>query len=108
VTAAAKCAVDVNFGNGPSGEGNILYKTHQIAQRIAEFWVCLGGEIEHPVDTNMVWLDLKKAGIEPAELRGIAKERWLRLTRGRIVVHYQITEEAVVRLEGLLTDIIKR
>jgi threonine aldolase len=28
VSAAAKCAVDVNFGNGPSEEGNILYKTH--------------------------------------------------------------------------------
>jgi threonine aldolase len=108
VTAAAKCAVDVNFGHGPSGEGNILYKTHRIAQRIAKFWACLGGEIEHPVNTNMVWLDLKKVGIEPAELREMAKERGLKLTRGRIVAHYQITEEAVVRLEGLLTDIMKR
>ena len=28
VSAAAKCGVDVNFGSGPSEEGNILYKTH--------------------------------------------------------------------------------
>jgi threonine aldolase len=104
VTAAAKCAVDVNF----KGEGDVLKKTHNIAQRIAKFWVGLGGKIEHPVDTNMVWLDLKKAGIELAEWREMAKERGLKLTRGRIVVHYQITEEAVVRLEELLTNIMKR
>jgi threonine aldolase len=53
-----------------------------------------------------IWFGL--IGIEPTELREMAKERGLKLTRGRIVVHYQITEDAVVRLEGLLTDIIKR
>jgi threonine aldolase len=82
VTAAAKCAVDLNFGNGPSGEGNILYRTHQIAQRIAKFWASLGEEIEYPLDTNMVWLDLKKAGIEPTELREMARKRGVEAYEG--------------------------
>ena len=51
---------------------------------------------------------MKKARIELAELREMAKERGLKLTRGRIVVHYQITEEAAVRPEGPLTGIMKR
>jgi len=62
--SAARNAIDVNFGVGPNGEGNVLTRTHAIAQRIAAFWQSLGGFIEHPVHTNMVWIDLKQAGID--------------------------------------------
>jgi len=53
----------------------------------------------------MVWLDLKKAGIEVERFKEMGRERGLKFSRGRIVVHYQICEEAVQRLEDLLTDI---
>jgi threonine aldolase len=75
VTAAAKYAVDINFRSGPSGEGNVLRKTYEIAQRIEKFRTGLGWEIENPVDTNMVWLYFKKASIELAELREMANAR---------------------------------
>lgn len=104
ITAAAQNAVDINF----AGQGEKLKRTHAIAKRIAKHWESVGGVVENPVDTNMVWLDLKKAGIEVVKLREMAKERGLKLTRGRVVVHYQISDEAIERLEGLLTDIMKK
>jgi threonine aldolase len=107
LTAAARNAVDVNFGTGPGGEGNVLKRTHVLAQRIAEYWLSLGGSIEHPVHTNMVWIDLKKAAVDPQKLRDVAKEKGVKLTRGRIVVHYQITEQAVRRLEEVLTAVMQ-
>jgi threonine aldolase len=107
LTAAAWNAVDVNFGVGPNGEGNVLKRTHVIAQRIVAFWQSLGGSIEHPVHTNMVWIDLNNAGIDPQRLRDVAKEKGVKLTRGRIVVHYQISEEAVRRLEKVLATVIR-
>ncbi|KAF8859763.1 hypothetical protein BDZ45DRAFT_673102 [Acephala macrosclerotiorum] len=103
ITAAAQNAVDINF----AGQGEKLKRTHVFAKRIAKHWESVGGVVENPVDTNMVWLDLKKAGVEVTKLREMAKERGLKLTRGRVVVHYQIADEAVERLEGLMTDIMK-
>lgn len=108
LTAAARNAIDVNFGIGPNGEGNVLRRTHAIAQRIAALWQSLGGELEHPVMTNMVWIDLKKAGIDPQRLRDAGKEKGVKLTRGRLLVHYQISEEAVKRLEDALATVMRR
>jgi threonine aldolase len=73
--------------------------TPAISQRIAAFWQSLGGELKHPVMTNMVWIDLKKAGIDPQRLRDAGKEKGVKLTRGRLVIDYQMGEEAVKRLE---------
>jgi threonine aldolase len=107
LTSAARNAIDVNFGVGSNGEGNVLKRTHAIAQRIAAFWLSLGGSIEHPVHTNMVWIDLKKAGVDPQRLRDVAKSKGVKLTRGRIVVHYQISDEAVDRLKDVLATVMQ-
>ena len=108
LTAAARNAVDVTFGKGPYGEGNLLKKTHITAQRIADFWTSLGGELEVPVETNMVWLDLKKSGIKPQLFQELGKEKGLKLGAGRIVVHYQISDEAVKMLQEVLVEIMKK
>ncbi|KAE9372476.1 aromatic amino acid beta-eliminating lyase/threonine aldolase, partial [Stipitochalara longipes BDJ] len=107
LTSAARNAVDMNFGVGSNGEGNVLKRTHVIAQRIAAFWHGLGGSIEHPVDSNMVWIDLKKANVDPQRLRDVAKAKGVKLTRGRIVVHYQVSDEAVDRLEDVLATVMQ-
>jgi threonine aldolase len=67
--------------------------THAISQRIAAFWQSLGGELKHPVMTNLVWIDLKKAGIDPQRLRDAGKEKGVKLTRGRLVIDYQIVRK---------------
>jgi threonine aldolase len=57
LVAAARNAVDVNFGVGSIGKGNVLKRTHAIAQRIEAFRQSLGGSVAHLVDTNIVWID---------------------------------------------------
>jgi threonine aldolase len=57
LVAAARNAVNVNFGVGSNGKVNGLKRTHAIAQRIEAFQQSLDGSVALPVDTNMVWID---------------------------------------------------
>jgi threonine aldolase len=88
--AAARNAVDVDFGVGSNGKGNGLKGTHAIAQRIKAFWQSLGGSVAHPVDTNCFGsiIDLKKAGTDSQTLRKGARKRGVKLTSGRMVVEW--------------------
>ncbi|PKY07154.1 l-allo-threonine aldolase [Aspergillus campestris IBT 28561] len=99
LAAAARVAVEETFGPGPSGEGGKLVETHARAKRVADMWTSRGGKLAHPVQTNMVWLDLESSGLGPNDLAEIAKDQGLQLLGGRIVVHYQVSEEAIARLE---------
>jgi threonine aldolase len=108
VTAAARVAVDETFGKGPNGEGGLLRQSHITAKKIAGIWTEMGGKLEKPTETNMVWFDLEDAGTSDDEFARLGKEKGLRLLGGRLVVHYQISEEAVVRLTELLKEAIKR
>lgn len=102
LTSAAQAAVGLNFGT----DGAPLRKAHTVAKRIEAHWKSLGGEVEAPVETNMVWLNLMKASVDLQKFREMGKERGLKVTRGRIVIHYQTSPEALGRLEELLTEIM--
>jgi len=106
VTAAARVAFDETFGTGSNGEGGLLRGSHGMAKRIAELWVGMGGMLSKPTETNMVWIDLEAAGWSDEEFVELGKEYGLRLLGGRLVVHYQIGEEAVERLEKVLEVVI--
>ncbi|TVY86615.1 Aldolase [Lachnellula willkommii] len=109
VTAAARVAIDETFGKGPNGEGGLLKQSHITAKKIATKWTELGGKLENPTETNMVWLDLADVGSSGTEFVEIAEEHGLRVTsRGRLVVHYQIGDEAVDRLEKVMKVLISR
>lgn len=110
VTAAARVAIDETFGKGPNGEGGLLKQSHITAKKIATKWTELGGKLENPTETNMVWLDLADVGSSGTEFVEIAKEHGLRVlaSRGRLVVHYQISDEAVDRLEKVMKVLISR
>jgi threonine aldolase len=108
VTAAARIAVDETFGRGPNGEGGLLRKSHVTAKKIARIWKDLGGQLSQPTETNMVWLDLELLGVSPEEFDRLGKEKGLRLSGDRLVVHYQISDEAVSRLEEVMKLVIAR
>ncbi|KAA8573816.1 hypothetical protein EYC84_005372 [Monilinia fructicola] len=95
LTAAARVAVDETFGKGPNGEGGLLRER-------------LGGKLQQPTETNMVWLDLEDAGISAEEFSELGKEKGLKLLAGRLVVHYQIGEEAVAKLGEIMKIILDR
>ena len=108
ITAAARVAVDETFGKGPNGEGGLLRQSHVTAKKIAKIWTEMGGKLDKPTETNMVWFNLEDLGLTDAEFAEAGKEKGLRFIGGRLVVHYQISDEAVDRLEDVMKDVMKR
>jgi threonine aldolase len=100
VSAAARVALEDTFLGGQ------LKQSHERAKAIAKLWEGLGGKLQYPVETNMVWLDVESAGLTVEDFVTLAKERGVRVNGGRMVVHYQISDEAVQRLELLMRDIL--
>jgi threonine aldolase len=70
-------------------------------------WEKLGGKTSKPVETNMCWLDLEAAGISVPDFIAAGQKVGLRMGGGRLVVHYQIAEEAVNRLETLMKHVLQ-
>jgi threonine aldolase len=109
VTAAARVAVDETFGKSPNGEDGILKRSHITAKKIADVWTSLGGQLAQPTETNMVWPDLADANCSASDFVEIGKKHGLRLhAGGRLVVHYQISDEAVQKLELAMKDIVAK
>jgi threonine aldolase len=108
LTAAARTAVDETFGKGPNGEGSLLKQSHLTAKKIAKIWTDLGGKLEKPTETNMVWIDLDDAGVvSHQEFSELGAAKGLKVWRGRLVVHYQISDDAVSRLEEVMIEIMQ-
>ncbi|KAI7023114.1 Aldolase [Hortaea werneckii] len=101
VTAAARVAVEDTF------LGGTLQASHERARQIAKMWEGYGGKTTNPVETNMVWFDLDAAGISTNDFIKEGEKVGLRLLGGRLVVHYQIGEDAVARLERLMQAVLK-
>lgn len=107
ITAAARVAVEEQFGQGPNGEGGRLRDCHAKATRIGKLWESKGGKLTWPVETNMVWLDLEETGISDSHFCEIAKEEGINARGGgRLVIHYQISDEALQRLERTLLRVL--
>ncbi|KAF2681906.1 hypothetical protein K458DRAFT_420268 [Lentithecium fluviatile CBS 122367] len=101
VAAPARVAVEETFLGGK------LTQSHENAKRIAKIWTDLGGKMAYPVDTNMVWMDLEASGVELNQFIELGEKYGVRVRGGRLVVHYQIGEEAIERLTKLFTETLK-
>ncbi|KAK4923801.1 hypothetical protein LTR49_008948 [Elasticomyces elasticus] len=101
ITAAARVAVEDTFLGGK------LTASHDRAREIAKMWESYGGKTANPVETNMVWFDLEEGGISVKEFIEEGEKVGLRLLGGRLVVHYQIGDEAVKRLDQLMQAVLK-
>ena len=108
IAAAARAAIDDAFGRGPNGQGGKLKETHVRAREIARIWQNRGGKVRCPVETNMVWLDLEDAGLSSKQFVDISKRHGLKTLGGRLVVHYQICDDAVSRLVNVMDEIMCR
>ncbi len=101
VTAAARVAVEDTF------LGGLLSASHDRARKIEEMWKGYGGKTVHPVETNMVWLDLEAVGVSVEKFIELGEMVGLRLMGGRLVVHYQIRDEATERLGKVMRAVWK-
>lgn len=87
--AAARVALDETFGLDLAGQTGKLPATHAKARQVADLWTSRGGQLQYPVHTNMVWLDLEASGVGPNDLSVIGEKKGLRLLGGRVVVHHR-------------------
>jgi len=100
VAAPARVAVEETFLGGK------LTQSHENAKKIQAIWTDLGGKLQYPVDTNMVWLDLEAHGVDLNYFIELAEKYGVRVRAGRFVVHYQIGEEAIERLRKVFTEVL--
>lgn len=98
VTAPARVALDRTFGRAPNGEGGLLRAAQENATRVAKLWTDLGGKLTYPVQTNMIWLDLESMGCSGERFNELGLQEGLKLAGTRIIIHYQVGEEAIQRL----------
>lgn len=108
ISAAARVAVLETFGSGPRGEGGKLRDSHKRAREIADIWEKKGGKLANPVETNMVWLDLEAAGVSMTDWIAMTKNEGITSRGGRLVIHYQITEESCKKLENVMDKIFSK
>lgn len=95
IVAAADYCVTYNFPR--------LAETHRLARHLADRLVELGVRIAFPVETNHVFIDPSPIGIEIDELcRRALEEHQIRLSGARLIVHIQVSTEAVDELVGLV------
>ncbi|KAF8310204.1 hypothetical protein DL93DRAFT_1671371 [Clavulina sp. PMI_390] len=100
--AAARVALEENFPTQ-------LIRTHEIAKKIEGALVGeMGLSTELPVDTCMLFVDLKKSGLKAEWITEEGKKRNVRIGAGRIVVHYQISDEAVDALIDTFRAVVAR
>jgi len=83
VSAPARVAVEETFLGGKLDGARVR------AREIARRWEERGGRLQHPVETNMVWLDLEAAGVDVGMFVERGVERGLKVIGGRLVVHYR-------------------
>lgn len=100
VAAPARVAVEETFLGGK------LTQSHENAKKIQKIWTDLGGKLQYPVDTNMVWLDLEAHEIEIDHFIELSEQYGVKVRGGRFVVHYQVGEEAIERLRKIFTDVL--
>ncbi|XPS93871.1 Low-specificity L-threonine aldolase [Ascochyta lentis] len=100
VAAPARVAVEETFLGGR------LTESHEKAKRIQKIWTDLGGKLDYPVDSNMVWLNLEAHNIDLNHFIETGEKYGVRTRGGRFVVHYQISEECIEAVTKLFTDVL--
>jgi threonine aldolase len=101
VSSAAMVSVKETFLGGRLAAG------HEKARRIGSVWEELGGKLHEPVETNMVWVDFENTGLSLKEFVKKGEEHKIKMIGGRFVIHYQISDESLSRLENFFRDVLK-
>ncbi|CZR53512.1 related to threonine aldolase [Phialocephala subalpina] len=107
LSAAANAAVDETFGPGFWGRnaGGKLREAHSMARKVADMWVKRGGRLIRRTETNIVWIDLKGSGISKVDFNEIGEKYGIKLDGKRLVLHYQISKEALLRLTFVFDEV---
>ncbi|KAL8799936.1 MAG: hypothetical protein Q9182_005524 [Xanthomendoza sp. 2 TL-2023] len=102
IAAPARVAVDETFQSGK------LQGSHCRARVVGRMWEDKGGTLGYEVESNMVWLDLEAAECTNEDFVVMGVEEGVKVRGGRLVVHYQIGEEGVRRLERVMDRVLEK
>lgn len=84
----------------------MLADSHARARDVARSWESRGGRLRYPVETNMVWLNIEGTGMTTSAFIEAGSRMGLKFMGERLVVHYQIGDEAVRKLNALFEDVL--
>lgn len=84
-----------------------LRYSHKLAHSLAEFCAEHGIPLESPADTNFVFLDMRKAKMDPNYLITEGDKVNVRFMGGRVSFHYQITEETLEKIKVAVLNTFK-
>ena len=104
IAAPARVAIDEVFFGGK------LKAAQDKAKRASLLWEQLGGKLQIPTETNMIFFDLEASGLTRNDFYPLASQCGLKLNGpllDRIVFHYQITDETFERLCEFFRTVLK-
>lgn len=82
----------------------ILPATHALAASLSASLSTLGVRLVIPTETNMCWIDPTPLGFPLADLVARAKAQGITLGGSRLIVHFQISPEAVKDIIALVSE----
>uniref|UniRef100_A0A0L0NPL5 low-specificity L-threonine aldolase n=1 Tax=Candidozyma auris TaxID=498019 RepID=A0A0L0NPL5_CANAR len=92
----ASVAIDDNFSK--------LTRVHEKAKEVGQFCEELGFVLEHPVDTNFVFIDLAASKINNDFFVKAAEKHNVKAYGSRLAFHFQNTDEAIENLKIVLQE----
>jgi len=102
IVNAARVALEENFPEQ-------LVNTHKVARYIESALLNMGLKAVLPVQTSMLFVDLTSAGLEIEWLVEEAQKEGIRLAQGgRVVLHYQIDDDAVASLLRVFRTVLQK
>lgn len=92
----AMVAIDENFSK--------LKKTHEMAQELGKLCEEKGIALAHPVDTNFVFLDLKKSKMNIDYMTELLEKYGVNILSSRLAFHYQISQESFEKCKKVVLE----
>ena len=106
LSSMAQAALKENFG-GDEFTNARLREVHEMAKEISNSWMLKGGKLLLPTETNQVWLDLDAVDIKVDDFNKLGMQHGIKLNGRRIVVHNQVSLNALSRLDEVFEEIFK-
>ncbi|CAI5755666.1 unnamed protein product [Candida verbasci] len=99
IASMAIVAIDENLSK--------LKQTHEWAKEIGKVCEEYNIILEHPVETNFVFVDLQASKINPDKLIEISDKYKVKIYSGRISLHYQLSKESLESCRKVLIEVIE-
>ena len=102
IAAAARVAVEETFLGGKLRLG------HEKAKKVERMWVEKRGRLVRKVETGMCWLDLEGSGVDAESWERACRGEGVKVSgRGRVVCHYQTSDETLTRLARAMNVVLQ-